>query len=140
MPESGLLAEAVREFDQYFSRAPMMQWRGTARFRPTNAWGKRTRLLARELQVELPLHNPFKSIVVRALEVVFACEEALRIIASYEVAASPAIDCRPRPGSGFLHAADTCGQRTLYAATAGGTLLAPSTELRAIAHSFAKRW
>jgi len=58
------------------------------------------RQLARELQVEPPLHNPFKSIVVRALEVVFACEEALRIIAGYEVPASPAIDCRPRPGSG----------------------------------------
>jgi sulfhydrogenase subunit alpha len=34
--------------------------------------------------------NPFQSIVVRAIEVVYACEEALRIIAAYEPPALPA--------------------------------------------------
>jgi coenzyme F420-reducing hydrogenase alpha subunit len=29
-------------------------------------------------------HNPFKSIVIRSVEMVFACEEALRIIENYE--------------------------------------------------------
>ena len=35
--------------------------------------------------------NPFKSIVVRAVEIVYACEEALRIIAEYEPPALPAV-------------------------------------------------
>ena len=34
--------------------------------------------------------NPFKSIVVRALEILYACDEALRIIASYDSERMPA--------------------------------------------------
>ena len=45
--------------------------------------------------------NPFKSIVVRAVEIVYACEEALRIIAEYEPPALPAVALTPREGTGF---------------------------------------
>ena len=40
--------------------------------------------LAREAGLGPVCRNPFQSIIVRALEIVFACEEALRIIAAYE--------------------------------------------------------
>ena len=39
---------------------------------------------AREGGIAPPLKNPFRSIVVRAVEVVFACAEALRIIREYD--------------------------------------------------------
>ncbi|MCB2060051.1 MAG: Ni/Fe hydrogenase subunit alpha [Novosphingobium sp.] len=45
--------------------------------------------------------NPFRSIVVRALEIAFACEEALRLIANYEQPDQPAIALEPREGTGF---------------------------------------
>ena len=44
--------------------------------------------------------NPFRSIVVRAVEVVYAIEEALRIIAAYEPPDRPAVDVPPRAGVG----------------------------------------
>ncbi len=44
--------------------------------------------------------NPFRSIVVRAVEVVYAVEEALRIIADYERPARPAVEVPPRAGVG----------------------------------------
>jgi coenzyme F420-reducing hydrogenase alpha subunit len=37
-----------------------------------------------EVRLPVPCKNPFKSIVVRAVELVFACTEALRIIEAYE--------------------------------------------------------
>ena len=44
--------------------------------------------------------NPFRSIVVRAVEVVYAVEEALRIIDSYERPEPAAVDVPPRAGIG----------------------------------------
>ncbi len=57
--------------------------------------------LAHEAGLGPVCRNPFKSIIVRALELVYACEEALQLIADYEppdVAAAPAL---PRAGVGF---------------------------------------
>jgi len=45
--------------------------------------------------------NPFKSIIVRAIEIVYACDEALRIIAEYEPPALAAAALQPREGIGF---------------------------------------
>ncbi|MGO9241317.1 MAG: Ni/Fe hydrogenase subunit alpha [Bryobacteraceae bacterium] len=39
---------------------------------------------ARACGLEAPVRNPFRSIIVRAVELIFACEEALRLIAQYE--------------------------------------------------------
>jgi len=44
--------------------------------------------------------NPFRSIVVRGVETLYAADEALRIIESYEPPSPPAVECAPRAASG----------------------------------------
>jgi sulfhydrogenase subunit alpha len=56
---------------------------------------------ARQAGLGPSCNNPYRSIVVRAVEVLYACDEALRIIAGYEEPAEPAIAQAPRAGSGF---------------------------------------
>jgi sulfhydrogenase subunit alpha len=45
--------------------------------------------------------NPFQSIIVRSLETLYACEEALRIIEQYERPDQPAVEIQPRAGTGY---------------------------------------
>jgi sulfhydrogenase subunit alpha len=45
--------------------------------------------------------NPFRSIVVRAVELVYAADEALRLIAEYEEPDAPAVEVEPRAGVGY---------------------------------------
>ena len=45
--------------------------------------------------------NPFRSIVVRAVEVLYACDEALRIIDAYQEPEQPHLDLTPRAGVGY---------------------------------------
>jgi len=45
--------------------------------------------------------NPFQSIVVRAVEIVLACEEALRLIDEYEPPRRPFVEVSPRAGTGY---------------------------------------
>jgi sulfhydrogenase subunit alpha len=45
--------------------------------------------------------NPFRSIIVRAVEVTYAVEEALRIIDSWEGADAPSVTVTPRAGTGY---------------------------------------
>lgn len=45
--------------------------------------------------------NPYKSILVRAVEVLYACDEALRIIDTYEEPDAPAVKAAPRAGTGY---------------------------------------
>ena len=45
--------------------------------------------------------NPFKSIIVRAVELVQACEEALRIIDGYEKPAAPMVEVHPASAVGY---------------------------------------
>ncbi len=47
-----------------------------------------------------PVKNPFRSIVVRGVELVFACAEALRVVREYEPPAEPRADAVPRSGAG----------------------------------------
>ena len=47
-----------------------------------------------------PVKNPFRSIVVRAVELVFACVEALRVIREYEPPAVPRVEAPNRAGVG----------------------------------------
>jgi coenzyme F420-reducing hydrogenase alpha subunit len=44
--------------------------------------------------------NPFRSIVVRAVETVYAADEALRLIAAYEPPDPPFVEAVPRAGTG----------------------------------------
>lgn len=55
-----------------------------------------TQQVARDLQYARPVRNPFQSIVVRSLELVYACDEALRIIDAYEPTGAPAAAVPPR--------------------------------------------
>jgi coenzyme F420-reducing hydrogenase alpha subunit len=59
------------------------------------------RQAAREAGLAPPCRNPFRSIVVRAVEALFACEEALRIVEGYEPPERAALTLTPRAGSGF---------------------------------------
>ena len=59
-----------------------------------------------------PCLNPFRSIVVRAVELAFACEEALRLIAQYEPPAEPRVEAPVRAGVG--HAATEAPRGVLY--------------------------
>jgi sulfhydrogenase subunit alpha len=45
--------------------------------------------------------NPFRSIVVRSIELVYAADEALRLIAEYEEPDAPAVELEPRGGVGY---------------------------------------
>ncbi len=56
--------------------------------------------------------NPFKSIIVRAVEVVAACEEALRLIGEYSPPSEPAVPVMPRSGVG--HGASEAPRGLLY--------------------------
>ena len=55
---------------------------------------------ARECKLAPPLKNPFRSIVVRAVETVFACEEALALIARYEPLETASVGGAARAGCG----------------------------------------
>ena len=61
--------------------------------------------LAREAAKEAGLGetctNPFRSIVVRAVEVLYACDEALRIIEAYREPEQAHLDLTPRAGVGY---------------------------------------
>ncbi len=59
------------------------------------------REVAASVHLKPPVRNPFKSIVVRAVETVYAFDEALRIIEQYEPPAQPAVEVEVRPGIGF---------------------------------------
>jgi coenzyme F420-reducing hydrogenase alpha subunit len=56
---------------------------------------------AAEVGLEPGLRNPFRSIVVRAVELVYAADEALRLIAAYEEPDAPAVELEPRAGVGY---------------------------------------
>src|SRR5207344_211165 len=55
---------------------------------------------AREVGLEPSERNPFRSIVVRCVELVYAADEALRLIAAYEQPDVPALEVEPRAGTG----------------------------------------
>lgn len=57
--------------------------------------------VAADVKLGSVVRNPFKSIVVRSVETVFACEEALRIIGQYDRPEQPFIDVEPREGVGY---------------------------------------
>ena len=45
--------------------------------------------------------NPFQSIIVRSVEVLYAFDEALRLIEQYEMPDQPAVELRPRASVGY---------------------------------------
>jgi coenzyme F420-reducing hydrogenase alpha subunit len=72
--------------------------------------------LAREVAAEVGLagtcRDPFRSIVVRGVELVYACDEALRLIAEYEEPDAPFVPVEPVAGVG--HGATEAPRGLLY--------------------------
>jgi len=68
--------------------------------------------LAREAGLDPACRNPFRSIVVRAVELLYACEEALRIIGDYRPPPMPAVPVEPRAGVG--HGCTEAPRGSLY--------------------------
>ncbi len=56
---------------------------------------------AREAGLGPVCNNPFRSIIVRSVEILYACDEALRIIADYRQPDRPAVEVTPRAGVGY---------------------------------------
>jgi sulfhydrogenase subunit alpha len=56
--------------------------------------------------------NPFKSIIVRSVEILYAFDEALRILEQYEMPEQAAIDVQPRAATGY--ACTEAPRGTLY--------------------------
>jgi sulfhydrogenase subunit alpha len=107
---------AVREYDQYFvedhvSHSNALQ----SRLKERNSYfvGPQARYnlnfdklspLAQEAARSAGLgpvcRNPFQSIIVRSVEMVYACDEALRIIEQFEMPDKPAVNVEPRVSTG----------------------------------------
>jgi len=72
----------------------------------------RARAIADEVGLEKGERNPFKSIIVRSVELVLACEEILRLISEYERPPEPWIAVEPASAVG--HGASEAPRGTLY--------------------------
>lgn len=59
------------------------------------------REIARDVGYEPPVTNPFKSIVVRSIETLYAFDEAIRIIEADVFPEQAAVEVRPRAGTGY---------------------------------------
>ncbi len=55
---------------------------------------------AREAGLDSSCRDPFRSIVVRSVELVYACDEALRLIEAYDEPDEPAVPVPPVAGTG----------------------------------------
>ncbi len=72
-----------------------------ARYNLNRAWlSPAATEAARAARIADGCHNPFKSIIVRAVELVHACDDALALIRAYEPPASPAMTIEPAAGTG----------------------------------------
>jgi sulfhydrogenase subunit alpha len=56
---------------------------------------------AREVDLIPMCLNPFKSIIARGIEVLYACDEALRIIEAYEMPEKPSVEPQPRATTSY---------------------------------------
>jgi coenzyme F420-reducing hydrogenase alpha subunit len=86
---------------------PLARWNLNAHQAPASV-----RDAAAATGIPFPNRNPYTGIVARALEVLLAVEEALRIIDTYEPPARPAVDFQPRAGVG--HAITEAPRGILY--------------------------
>jgi coenzyme F420-reducing hydrogenase alpha subunit len=56
---------------------------------------------ARSAGLSSSCHNPFQSIIVRGVEMVYACDEALRLLRFLGTPDKPAVEVEPRAGTGY---------------------------------------
>lgn len=68
--------------------------------------------VAREAGLQPTCHNIFQSIIIRSIETLYACDEALRLIDEYEMPDVAAVEMQPRAATGY--AATEAPRGTLY--------------------------
>jgi coenzyme F420-reducing hydrogenase alpha subunit len=103
---SNALHARIRERGSYLT-GPLARFNvGAAQLRPL------AREAGRAAGLTAGCDNPFRSIVVRAVELVQACDEALAIIDAYEPPDRPALEVTPRAGIG--HGASEAPRGMLY--------------------------
>ncbi|MBB5373098.1 Ni/Fe hydrogenase subunit alpha [Acidocella aromatica] len=100
----------------------------------SNLLPETAKTLAEEAGLGPVCRNPYKSILVRCLEMLFACEEALRLIAAYTPPAEAFQPLTPRAATGFgcteaprgicWHRYDFAGDGSVLAAR----IVAPTTQ------------
>ncbi len=88
------LHSRVKERGDYLV-GPMARYHNNFDLLPPSA-----RKAAKKVGLGKSCSNPFKSIIVRAVELVFACDEALKLIQRYEQPDKPSIECTPKEGVG----------------------------------------
>jgi sulfhydrogenase subunit alpha len=90
------LTSAGRTGDDRYLTGPLARYSLNSRWLPPLA-----AQAAAEAALGPDCRNPFRSIVVRAVEVVCAIEEALRLIEEYRPPARPAVPVTARPATGY---------------------------------------
>jgi coenzyme F420-reducing hydrogenase alpha subunit len=92
---SNALHSRLRERGSYLA-GPM------ARYELNHQWlSPLARHAAEEAELNGDCRNPFRSIVVRAVEILYALDEAIRIIDTYELPDAPAVEVPPRAAVGY---------------------------------------
>ena len=95
VPHSTALHSRLRSTGSHYLVGPLARFNLNAdRLRPL------ARRAAEDAGIADGCRNPFRSIVVRAVELVHACDEAIDIIGSYEPPDPPAVAVPPRAGAG----------------------------------------
>lgn len=95
VPYSNALHSRMKERGAYFT-GPMARY--TLNFDRLSPLAQEA---ARAAGLGPECRNPFKSIIVRSVEVLYAFDEALRIIEQYEMPEQPAIELQPRASTGY---------------------------------------
>jgi len=94
VPRSTALQARLEGRDEYLT-GPLARYALNEAVLPTIA-----RQAASAAGLRSACRNPFRSIVVRSVELVFACDEALRLVASYEPPNPPSVDVSSHAGTG----------------------------------------
>jgi sulfhydrogenase subunit alpha len=95
VPHSTALHSRLRDGGTYFV-GPMARYSLNSGLLPPDVTAA-----ARAAGLGATCTNPFRSIIVRAVETLYACQEALRLIEAYEPPDPPSVDVPPRQATGF---------------------------------------
>jgi coenzyme F420-reducing hydrogenase alpha subunit len=107
VPHSTALHARLTGRDGSYLTGPLARYTLNSRWLPPAAAAA-----AREAGLGPGCRNPFQSIIVRAVEVVCAIEEALRLIEGYQPPASPFVEAQPRAAIG--HGVSEAPRGVLY--------------------------
>ena len=95
VPHSTALHSQLRDGGTYFV-GPMARYSLNSGLLPPDVTAA-----ARAAGLGATCTNPFRSIIVRAVETLYACQEALRLIEAYEPPDPPSVEVPPQPATGF---------------------------------------